>query len=180
MPVHNLEEEHDPAEIDEPHGLRLPLPFTEAGEEAPTRKTRPTRKNPRTRSFAAAARDVKAIKTFEGQVQATQAFCDDVLMEMQAKLARVASAVQRTMARHKREIAEHCEEFEEVLMECESEEQDMQAFIKARMEEAQQGLWEAQHQRMSALTSWGTSAMKATRSAQVKPDNAKLLEWING
>ena len=181
MPVHDLEEERDPAEIDEPHGPQLPLLCTEAGEEAPTRKTRPTRKTPRTRSFGwtQAARDVKAIKSFEGQVQATQAFCDEVLMEMQAKLARVASAVQRTMARHKREMAEHCEEFEEVLMECESEEQDMQAFIKVRMEEAQQSLWEAQHQRMSALTSWGTSAMKATRSAQVKPDNAKLLQWIN-
>lgn len=172
MPVHDLQQEYEPAEIDEPHGLRLPLHFTEAGNEAPTRKT------PRTRSFASAAREVKAIKSFEGQVQATQAFCDEVVMEMQAKLSLVASAVQRTMARHKREMEEHCEEFEDILTECESEEREMHSFFKARMEEAQRGLWEAQHQRMSALTSWGASAMHATRSAEVKPDNVKLLQWI--
>lgn len=172
MPVHDLEQEHDPAVIDEPNGLRLPLHFTEAGNEAPTRKP------PRTRSFASAAREVKAIKSFEGQVQATQAFCDEVVTEMQAKLSLVASAVQRTMARHKREMAEHCEEFEDILTECESEEREMHLFFKARMEEAQEGLWEAQHQRMSALTSWGASAMNATRSAEVKPDNVKLLQWI--
>ena len=70
------------------------------------------------------------------------------------------------------------EEFEDILTECESEEREMHSFFKARMEEAQRGLWEAQHQRMSALTSWGASAMHATRSAEVKPDNVKLLQWI--
>ena len=100
-------------------------------------------------------------------------------MERQATLAQAGMNVQRTMARHKREMAAHCEEFESALLECDTAEREMREHFKSLMAEAQQRLWNEQHQKMAALTSWGESAMKATRTLQAKPESEKLLQWIS-
>ena len=100
-------------------------------------------------------------------------------MERQATLAQAGMNLQRMMARHKREMAAHCEEFESALLECDTAEREMREHFKSLMAEAQQRLWNEQHQKMAALTSWGESAMKATRTLQAKPESEKLLQWIS-
>ena len=171
-----VEDAPDDSEGDAPFGaLGLKLPrFDKEGRPASTPKT------PLSGGFAAAAvREDAALKVFQGTVNAAQDFCNEVLMERQAILAQVGTNVQRTMARHKREMAAHCEEFESALRECEAAEREMHVHFKSLMAEAQQRLWDEQRQKMVTLTSWGESAMKATRTLQAKPESGKLLQWIS-
>jgi hypothetical protein len=171
-----VEDAPDDSEADAPFGaLGLKLPrFDKEGRPASTPKT------PLSGGFATAAvREDAALKVFQGTVNAAQDFCNEVLMERQAILAQVGTNVQRTMARHKREMAAHCEEFESALLECEDAEREMHVHFKSLMAEAQQRLWDEQRQKMATLTSWGESAMKATRTLQAKPESGKLLQWIS-
>ncbi len=171
-----VEDAPDDSEAEVPYGglgLKLPHLFKE-GRPSSTPKT------PLSSGLATAAvREEAALKVFQGTVNAAQAFCNEVLMERQAILAQVGTNVQRTMARHKREMAAHCEEFESALLECDTAEREMHVHFKSLMAEAQQRLWNEQRQKMAAVTSWGESAMKVTRTLQAKPESVKLLQWIN-
>ena len=152
--------------------LQLPRLSEEAGPPISTPKTSLSH------GFADPAQEARVLKTFQRTINAVQTYCNKVLQENQAKLARVGTKVQWTMACHKHEMATHCKEYEAVLQECQSAEQEMHSHFKARMEEAELNLWNKQRQKMAVLCQWGEFAMKVARTLQAKPENVKLLQWI--